>query len=99
MLPRGTTPTIKFKYRFNPNTIAVAILTLETRRGVIERDLSTATIEDDCLKWVLTQEETLQIPEKDNIKIQCRYKTLDGTAGTSIIYEKTGYEILHDGVI
>lgn len=101
MIPRGTTPTITFTYKTVPvNTISVAWLTM-TQRGevIVDKDLSTATIGIDTLSWTLTQDETLKINPNAIVEIQCRYKTANGYAGASKIYEEKGGKILKDGVI
>ena len=101
MIPRGTTPTLIFTYNTVPvNTITDAYLTITSRgEKIIEKDLSEAVIGQKTLSWTLTQEETLAIEVNAKIEIQCRYKTADGYAGVSKLYEEKGGRILKDGVI
>ena len=73
--------------------------TFDSPDQVIEKDLSEAVIGQKTLSWTLTQEETLAIEVNAKIEIQCRYKTADGYAGVSKLYEEKGGRILKDGVI
>lgn len=101
MITRGTTPSIRFTFSLvNVSLISVAYLTIEQGSLVIEKDLSSATIDqtNKFIEWPLTQEETLSIAD-DMLKIQCRYKLQDGKAYASRIYNVNPSDILKDGVI
>lgn len=99
---RGTTPTLSFDYvKIKVNTISVAFLTMVQGKTTIEKTLGDAIIdtENNSLIWKLTQNETLQFVSDANIKIQVRYKLVDGTAGKSPMYSVPASVVLKDGVI
>lgn len=101
IIPRGTTPSIPFTFKtIDTATIVVAYLTIE-QAGVqiLEKDLSEAVATEGKLEWTLTQEETLAIRDNIEMRIQCRYRTNDGSALASRIYDVYPYEILKEGVI
>lgn len=91
---RGTTPTITFTFsEILTSDINKAILTVsQLGRVIIERDLSTATVEANTLSWKLSQEETflLQV-SKGATEIICDWLLNDGTRGRSVI-RKEGVE-------
>ena len=104
LIVRGTTPTIVITYRtIDVSEIKEAYLTIEQPASnvVINKTLSAgdASVEENALRWSLSQEDTLQIQDKYPLKIQCRYLLNDDTAGSSPIYEMSPYSILKDGVI
>ena len=92
----GTTPTITFTFSdVAVDSIAVAYLVIKMGRDVLlERDISTATVTEATLSWVLTQEETLALPAGAQISICCDWRLADGTRGRSNIatygVERTG---------
>lgn len=99
MIPRGTTPSIRFTFStIDATTITVCYLTIQQGHNTITKDLSEATVATGYLEWGLTQEETLSLGDS-NIDIQIRYKTADGNAFISKIYTVHPYQILRDGVI
>lgn len=101
MIDRGTTPTIQYNFKvIDPARIVSAYLTLK-QDGVlmIEKDLTEATIGENCIFWVLSQEETLSLTEHMQVEYECRYKLNDGSAfKTKKTAEQVG-PILKDGVI
>ena len=101
-IQRGTTPTITIAYRVvDVHQISVAWLTIH-QCGYpfrIERDLSSAAVDQNTLSWTLTQEETLRLSARVAARIQCRYLLADGTAGSSPSYSVPVDDILHEGVI
>lgn len=100
ILPRGTTPTIRFRFRKVPvEDITEAYLTVCQGRVIAELDISAATAGEDTLGWRLTQEETLAIRPDEPVEIQCRWKTGNNTAGASRVFTLLGYKILKDGEI
>lgn len=100
MIPRGTTPTIRFAFNtINVADIAVCYLTILQGKLKIEKDLSEATVGGGgYLEWSLTQEETLALGD-ENIDIQIRYRLGDGRALESKIYTVHPAQILKEGVI
>lgn len=84
---RGTTPTIKFVF----NTISVQSITTayflikSGSKIIIEKDLSTATVENNNLSWKLTQEESLMLSAGGSVVLMCDWKLADGTRGRSKI--------------
>lgn len=101
MIVRGTTPTIRFTFsEIDVASIRAAYLTIEQGGStVIEKGLDEAAIGDGYLEWELTQEETIPLSEKSNVRIQCRYRLDDGRAYASEIYEMKPYEILKEEAI
>lgn len=99
---RGTTPTIQMSYKtVDVESIAEAYLTIrqEATGLELEKDISQAVRGEDTLSWTLTQEETLRLRPPCSVRLQCRYRLPDGTAGASKIYTVYPYQILKDGVI
>lgn len=82
MIVRGTTPTVKYTFKvIDPENITVAYFTMwQGETDILEKDLTEATIENGCLCWTLTQEETLSLDDKMQVEYECRYKTNDGSA-------------------
>lgn len=80
---KGTTPTINYSFsNINPSTFTVALLTVKRNNAVlVERDLTTATIDGMTIVWTLTQAETLSVDGK--AEIMCNWKTADGVRGAS----------------
>lgn len=102
MITRGTTPSIRFSFnQINVSLISVIYLTIEQGSLVIEKDISTATVDPThkFVEWAFTQEETLQFDEKMPVKVQIRYRLQDGKAYASKIFTVSPYDILKDGVI
>lgn len=83
------------------STIAAAWLTIKqgTSGTTISKNLASAIVGATSLSWTLTQEETLQIKDKGNVEVQCRYRLQDGTTGGSPVYNVPPCAILKDGVI
>lgn len=82
---RATTPCIKIAFKtVNVSDITTAILTLKQKKTtVIEKDLSSATIGESDLTWVLSQAETLELVTGVDVTIVCDWKKADGTRGRS----------------
>lgn len=104
MIPRGTTPTIRYKFKtVNVTDITVAYMTMKQGALVVEKTLADATVvHDDAnnyIEWTLTQAETLSVSMKINIEIQCRWKTGEGVAGESPITITDPARILKEGEI
>lgn len=63
----------------------------------------TVTTEDEAptsvINFSLTQEETLRLSTKQEVKLQVRYINEDGIAGATSIASETVSGILRDGVI
>lgn len=81
---KGTTPTIRYTFKVvDPSDISVAYLTIKVgNSAVIERDLTTATVEANALSWILTQVETLGIQGR-KITTQINWRTTSGIRGAS----------------
>ena len=101
MIDRGTTPTIRYNFNvIDPARIVSAYLTLK-QDGVLvmEKDLTEATVGENYIYWVLSQEETLSLTERMQVEYECRYRLDDGSAfKTKKASEQVG-PILKDGVI
>lgn len=82
----ATTPTISFSFsEVDPAEISIAYLVVKLfGNTVIEKDLSTAVLDEHSISWVLTQEETLLLkPAGAECTICCDWKTSSGTRGRS----------------
>lgn len=100
MIIRGTNSSIKIKFsKVDPSQITVAYLTIKQTGGeTLEKDLTEAVVGSDYLEWILTQAETLDLFADRKVTIQCRYKVGD-TAGATLKYTESVYDILKDGEI
>ena len=98
---RSTTPTIRFRFNVvNVPDIVKAYLTIEQEnKRLVEKDIDDAVISDKEIAWTLTQEETLAMDMSRNVKIQVKYKTMEGLVSASRVYEVHPYEILKEDVI
>lgn len=91
---KGTTPTIKFTFSsISSSDISAAYLTIKQGgRDVIQRDLTTAVINESSgswsIDWTLTQEETLGL-SRSNATIYCDWKLRDGTRGRSAVKKES----------
>lgn len=81
MIIKGTTPTIRYTFNtINTEDIAVAFLSIKQNdKTIIEKDLSTATVDEGTIFWKLTQEETLKLRRKVFATIYLDYLLGDGT--------------------
>lgn len=84
MIIRGTTPTIKYTFSYiDPAEITEAYLTIaQDDTTVLEKELSDASVGEDCISWTLTQSETLTI--SNNAEVMLNYLLRDGTRGASL---------------
>lgn len=87
-LIRGTTPTIKFTFsEIDIQQIEAAILFIKQMdRTVIEKDISTATVNEFDISWTLSQSETLSLAPNVSAKILCDWKTAEGLRGRSEVF-------------
>ena len=101
MIPSGTTPTLRWRFKNIPiEEIEVAYLTIQQdSENIIEKTLGDAKIEGNTLLWTLTQEDTLKIKEDKSIFLQVRYRTRGGYSGKSPAYSEMGDKLLKGGVI
>lgn len=101
MIVRGTTPTIRYKFKvIDPSRIVVAYFTMtQNKTLILEKDLSDAVIGEDYVSWQLSQEETLSLNVKQTAHFQCRYRTDDMSAFATLESEEKVYNVLKDGVI
>lgn len=81
---RGTTPTIKYTFKtINAEDISVAYLTIKMgKETLLEKDLTSATVEEGYILWTLSQEETLAMTD-EYIFVRLNWKLTDGTRGAS----------------
>ena len=100
MITRGTTPTVRFTFSaVSVSEFDVAYLTIKQQgEKLIEKDLSAAETGEKYIEWTLTQEETLSMDEKSNLRIQCRYR-IGSQAYASEIFDVNPYDILKEEVI
>lgn len=95
---KGTTPTIKYTFStINTADITAAVLSIKQyEKTVIEKDLSTATVEQGTMSWTLTQQESLRLKKKVPAMIYLSYLLMDGTRAEGqseeVTIEPTGKE-------
>lgn len=101
---QGTTPTIKYTFStVDTNDISIAWLTIkQLSKTVIERDLSSAIVEEGSLSWLLTQEESLTLQTKIPATVYLDYLLVNGLRGAgrtvSMDIDPTGKnEVIGDG--
>ena len=82
---RGTTPTIQYTFKsVNVANITTAYLTIKMSGAtLIEKDITSATVGQKSLSWMLSQAETLSMTASEVI-IQLNWKLNDGTRGASL---------------
>lgn len=87
----GTTPTIEYTFtEVDPTEIAVAILSIKQNgTTVIERDLTTATVEESKITWSLSQAETLSLTVAIPTILYLDYRLTDGTRGAGVTTSAT----------
>ena len=107
-MTRGTTPTHTFTLPDNLKTATLSALYITyAQRGetVLEKTLSDVTINNGVITCTLTQAETLLFSVRnharstDDVAIQVRMKTSDGTAMASDIMRIPVMDVLKDGEI
>lgn len=107
-MTRGTTPTHTFTLPDNLKTATLSTLYITyAQRGetVLEKTLSDVTINNGVITCTLTQAETLLFSVRnharstDDVAIQVRMKTSDGTAMASDIMRIPVQDVLKDGEI
>lgn len=97
---RATTPMLKFELPLETNTIAVGYITIaQSGKTIVEKPLSSWTLQGKSVKVVLTQEETMKLVPGINVEIQMRIRLADGTALASKIFSLTAERVLKDGEI
>lgn len=79
---KGTTPTITYTFRtVDVADIAVAILTVSVNGVVVlEKDLATATVGENTLSWLFSQEDTLALNGRE-ADFMLNWLLSDGTRG------------------
>lgn len=96
---RGTTPTLYFEMPFDTSLIDYGYITFsQNRTQVLDRELSTCTMNGTKISMELSQEETLKLRAKI-CEIQIRLKTKNGEVLASNIMRTLVDRILKDGVI
>lgn len=107
-MTRGTTPTHTFTLPDDLKTATLSALYITyAQRGetVLEKTLSDVTINNGVITCTLTQAETLLFSVRnharstDDVAIQVRLKTSDGTAMASDIMRIPVTDVLKDGEI
>lgn len=80
-ITKGTTPTIEYTFsEIDTADITAAILTI--KQGgltIIEKDLSSATVEQGAISWKLSQEESLSLRRNAYATVYLDYLLSDGT--------------------
>ena len=96
---RGTTPLNIFNVDVDLTTAEVIYITYKQNNNVvIEKSIGDIAVTDKTLTVRLTQDETLQLAERE-VEIQIRARFPNGTAIASNIIKTTASRVLKDGVI
>ena len=104
---RGTTPILQFKL---PITIkaeqiksAQIIIAYSSgmKRIIIEKKYPDGgcSINNNIVLTKLTQDETLSLPESNNVEVQLRIKLEDNTVLATKPYQIEVYKLLKEGVL
>lgn len=82
----GTTPTIEWTFaEINPADMTTALFTIkQIGKAVIEKDLTTATLDEGKMSWTLTQAESLKLSPGVLTEIFLDYVLQDGTRGAGV---------------
>lgn len=82
---RGTTPTIRYTFsKVDGRELRVAILKIKQNNVVkIERDITSASIDEKYVEWILSQEETLSL-DCSRATISLDWLDLNGMRGAGI---------------
>lgn len=82
---RGTTPVVKFN--FSDITVSeivdARLVVRQASKNLIERDITSAAVEQAAVSWTLTQKETLGLASNRAVTIVCDWKLENGTRGRS----------------
>lgn len=78
----GTTPTIKYSFSMvNPTDIRTAILSFKKHGEIVlEKDLSSAVIDEDTIAWTLSQTDTLSVGTGD-VEVMLNWLDVNGIRG------------------
>lgn len=81
---RGTTPTVIYKFKcVNPADLSAAFLTIkQDGETLLDLDINAATIGEDNISWVLSQQNTLQMSE-GKVTMMMNWKLNSGRRGAS----------------
>lgn len=91
-----STPTIIINFpTVDTSAISEAYLVFKCAGAtVLEKDLTSATVETKKISWRLTQNETKSFVVNTSVKVCCDWKLSDGTRGRSV---ETEYWIVETG--
>ena len=91
-----TTPTIEITFpTIDTATISEAYLVFKYGgTAVLSKALSSATVAQHKLSWILSQTDTKGLPLGKTVRIYCDWKLSDGTRGRSNFAE---YQIVETG--
>lgn len=97
---RGTTPTHIFTLPFEVSEIAALSVTYKQNGEVVfKKKMADCTLEGNNVTVELTQEETLQFAERNNVEIQLKAKNAAGKVIAHSVKTIPVERILDDEVI
>lgn len=98
---RGTTPRLTFILPFETSLVKTAFITFTNKEEtvVLEKEFCDCNAEGNNITAVLTQEDTLKLPEGEIVNLQLRVLTQGGEALASEIFKVFVEAILKEGVI
>jgi hypothetical protein len=99
---RGTTPTLKFRVKFDISKIDVLWMTFKQGKTIVfEKQLPDCQLsyEKNQIIVNLTQEETLSLTANKDLLIQLRVGFVNSKRGVSKLITTYVDDILHDGEI
>ena len=96
MLPRSTTPDIRYKFnKVQVSDITECYLSFAQReKKLLEKDLSEAieiNTEENYIQWRLTQAETAKFTTAVPVEVQIKFKTSAGIVSVSKISKVPSY--------
>lgn len=99
-MTRGTTPVISLRLPFSADALSDFYITFSQNRTVLfEKTKNDCEIEDNIIKFRLTQEDTLRLKSDITVEFQIRAVAVSGDRIASDIMQTTANRILKDGEI
>ena len=98
-IPRGSTPTIRFKLHTDASAIDLLHISFaQFRKIVITRNLSDIEIDGEVISCKLTEEETLALTSNGILYVQVR-AGINGDRPVTPIYQIEVLPILEGGLL
>ena len=97
---RGTTPTHTFTLPFAVSMVDdVMVIYAQNDVEVFQKNTRDCVLEGNTIQTTLTQDDTLRLDHRQNVQVQLRVLTIDGTAMASRVYVMGVEQCLNDEVM